>query len=224
MNISAVSAAGRSNSHVGGSQDQVIMEIKTKIKEVKQEIQKVNRSRDLTDDQKKAKREMLQTQLDTLQQQLTQRQQQLREERQKQAEKAAAQKPEQMRSEGENRPAVDEKTANTLIAANLDIKHAKRLDTVRISLKGQEKVLAAQNESDTVNLGGALEINYENAAELKDRIRSLDREIGGRIADMNGIGQTEEKDISVQKDEEQDTDKKQDGAPEKDEKHVDTWA
>ena len=56
MNISAVSAAGRSNSHVGGSQDQVIMEIKTKIKEVKQEIQKVNRSRDLTDDQKKAKR------------------------------------------------------------------------------------------------------------------------------------------------------------------------
>ena len=67
MNISAVSAAGRSNSHVGGSQDQVIMEIKTKIKEVKQEIQKVNRSRDLTDDQKKAKREMLQTQLDTLQ-------------------------------------------------------------------------------------------------------------------------------------------------------------
>ena len=48
MNISAVSAAGRSNSHVGGSQDQVIMEIKTKIKEVKQEIQKVNRSRDLT--------------------------------------------------------------------------------------------------------------------------------------------------------------------------------
>ena len=167
---------------------------------------------------------MLQTQLDTLQQQLTQRQQQLREERQKQAEKAAAQKPEQMRSEGENRPAVDEKTANTLIAANLDIKHAKRLDTVRISLKGQEKVLAAQNESDTVNLGGALEINYENAAELKDRIRSLDREIGGRLADMNGIGQTEEKDISVQKDEEQDTDKKQDGAPEKDEKHVDTWA
>ena len=85
-------------------------------------------------------------------------------------------------------------------------------------------MLAAQNESDTVNLGGALEINYENAAELKDRIRSLDREIGGRLADMNGIGQTEEKDISVQKDEEQDTNKKQDGALGKDEKHVDTWA
>ena len=66
MNIGAVSASGRSNSHVGGSQDQVIMEIKTKIKEVKQEIQKVNRSRDLTDDQKKAKREMLQTQLDKM--------------------------------------------------------------------------------------------------------------------------------------------------------------
>ena len=40
MNISAVSAAGRSNSHVGGSQDQVIMEIKTKIKEVKRKFKR----------------------------------------------------------------------------------------------------------------------------------------------------------------------------------------
>ncbi|MCR2025821.1 FlxA-like family protein [Anaerotruncus colihominis] len=224
MNISAVSAAGRSNSHVGGSQDQVVMDIKTKIKEVKQEIQKVNRSRDLTDDQKKAKREMLQTQLDTLQQQLAQRQQQLREERQKEAEKAAEQKPEKTRSVDENKPSIDEKTAGALVATDLDIKHIERLDTVRISLEGQAKVLAAQNESDTVNLGSTLEINYENAAELKDRIRSLDREIGGRLADINDIDKTEEKDTSVQKNGEQDTDKKQDGALEKDEKHVDTWA
>ena len=183
LGINSANFSKMQNTNNNANDDGSLKSIQKQIENVQKELQNLSNNDKMSDEEKESMRKELQQELQDLSRQAAQRRMEIQQEK---SEKTTGSENQESTLENETQASVTLETDSMkgLISADVSIKRAGTLNSVKTSMEGNADILNGQIKADGER-GSSTDIKETELADLNEKINGASSDMMAKISDIN---------------------------------------